>query len=132
MPVADKSDPPRHGRLIVVLGAGQLIVSFALLLWASTTPAPLPRWGGPIDGVIAFTLVGTLALLYQTAAKRVGLAELRASHRVATTLPAVIFILLWLSQHRLIWNVLLPGLAWRSFVLLSAIPLVMAVWRRPD
>ena len=62
------------------------------------------------------------------AANRVGPAELRVSYRVATTLPAVILVLFWIFRDRLTWNILLPGLAWRSFVVLSALPMALAVW----
>lgn len=51
---------------------------------------------------------------------------------MATTLPAVMLVLLWIFRDRLIWNILLPGLAWRSFVVLSALPLALVVWREPE
>jgi len=122
----------RHGRALVAIGAAQLVVSVALLLIASTTPQRLPRWGGPVDGAIAFTLVATLGVLYQATASRVRMAELRPSYHVATLLPAAVLVLLWLFRGRLIWNVLLPGLAWRIFVVLSAVPLAMAAVRRTE
>jgi hypothetical protein len=41
-------------------------------------------------------------------------------------------VLLWIFRDRLIWNVLLPGLAWRTFVVLSGLPMTLVVWRRRD
>jgi hypothetical protein len=66
------------------------------------------------------------------AADRVTPAVLHTSHRVAATLPAVVLVLLWVFRDRLVWNTVLPGLAWRSWVLLSALPLSVASWRQPD
>lgn len=119
-----------NGRALVVAGAAQLAVSLSLLLIASMPPEErLPRWGGPIDVALAFSIVATLIVLHRAAADRVGIGELRTGYRVAATLPAVMLVLLWLFRDSLIWNVLLPGLAWRSFVLLSALPMALAVWR---
>lgn len=123
----------RHGQVLVVAGVAQLLISVTLLLVASTAPADrLPRWGGPLDAAVAFSLVGTLVLLHRAAADRVVPADMRVSYRVATTLPAVMLVLLWIFRDRLIWNILLPGLAWRSFVVLSALPLALVVWREPE
>jgi hypothetical protein len=116
----------RRARTLVGVGAAQLAVSVALLLVASTTPARLPRWGGPLDGAVAFSLILTLVLLHRVAGGRVGPAALGASYRVATTLPAVVLVVLWVFRDRLIWKILLPGVAWRGFVLLSALPPCLA------
>jgi hypothetical protein len=115
--------------MLVVLGAVQLAVSVALLLVASTTPARLPKWGGPLDVGVAFSLVVTLALLERSGAGLIGPAVLRASHRIGATLSALVFLALWMFADRLVWNTLLPGLAWRSFVVLTALPPALAVWR---
>jgi hypothetical protein len=114
--------------MLVAAGAVQLAVSVTLLLVASTAPARLPKWGGPFDVGVAFSLVVTLALLERATASRVGLPVLRAGHRVVSTLPALVFLALWMFSDRLIWNTLLPGLAWRSFVVLTAIPAAVAAW----
>jgi hypothetical protein len=71
------------------------------------------------------SVVATLIALHRAAADRVGAAELRASYRVATTMAAIVLVLLWIFRDRVIWNVLLPGLAWRTFVVLSALPMAM-------
>jgi hypothetical protein len=125
-------DSQRRARILVVAAVVQLALSVVLLLVASTTTGRLPRCGGPVDVAVAFSLVLTLALLHRASADRVGAAALRASYRIATTLPAFVSVMLWVFRDRLIWNTLLPGLAWRSFVLLSALPLAFAAFERQD
>jgi hypothetical protein len=44
---------------IAVAGVAQLALSTALLLWASLAHGLMPPWAGPLDGMVAFTLVIT-------------------------------------------------------------------------
>lgn len=117
------------GRLLVSLGMLELTVSLALLLIASTGRERLPSWAGPVDGVIAFLVVATLALVHARSASRVEATTLRASQTAMTVIVPGAFVLLWLFRDRLDWNILMPGLAWRSFVVLSGLPLSLAAWR---
>ena len=131
--MSDNATAPRdRARWLVVLGTLELAVSVALLLIAATTPTRLPRWGGPVDVTVALSLVVTLALLRGATSSRVAVVELRNTQTLMTILPPAAFVGLWLAQNHLIWNTLLPGLAWRSFVVASVIPLALATLRSPS
>ena len=53
---------------------------------------------------------------------------LRAALLVDGTAPSVVLIAAWLVRERLDWNVLLPGLAWRWFIMAYAMPAAIALW----
>jgi hypothetical protein len=104
----------------------QLIVSLALLLIASTR-ADLPSWGGLLDAFIALALVGTSFLIWRAAGDRAGLRELRLGHTVAATVPALVLVAIWWYRESLDFNVLLPGLAWRTWLVLYTLPSALAL-----
>jgi hypothetical protein len=108
-------------------------VSVALLVWASTLAAAIPpgtiTWQGVVDVATAFTLVILGALLTMRANELVGRTALRTAHGVATVLVPLVLVAMWLYAAKLQWNVLLVGLAWRMWLLLYALPAVIAVWR---
>jgi hypothetical protein len=101
-------------------------VSVALLLFASTR-ADLPSWGGPLDVVIAFTLVATGFLIWRRAGDRAGFREFRAGHAAAAIVPALLLVAIWWYRESLDFNVLLPGLAWRTWLVLYTIPSALAL-----
>jgi hypothetical protein len=114
---------------LVLVGLLMLLVSTSLLLYASVHPGALPRWGGVVDVAVAFLLVGWLAALhvkYGHAISRTGLVQ---SSQVIAFLFPLVFVGLWLAADRLTWNILLPGLAWRSFVVVQSLPAAIAAWR---
>ena len=104
----------------------QLVVSVALLLFASTR-ADLPAWGGLLDAAIAFTLIATAFLIWRRAGDRVGLRDLRLSHGVAATVPALVLVTIWWYRDSLDFNILLPGLAWRTWLVLYTLPSVLTL-----
>ena len=106
-------------------------MSCALLLFASTR-SDLPSWGGPLDGIIAFTLVATGFLVWRRAGDRSTLAEFRAGHAVAAIVPALLLAAIWWYRESLDFNVLLPGLAWRTWLVLYTVPFALTLLlRRP-
>ena len=107
----------------------QLVVSVTLLFIASTR-TDLPSWGGPLDAVIAFTLVATAFLIWRRAGDRAGLGEFRIGHGVAAIVPALVLAAIWWYRDALDFNVLLPGLAWRTWLVLFTLPSALALLRR--
>jgi amino acid transporter len=110
----------------VAVAIVQLVVSLGLLLIASTR-ADLPPWGGPLDGIIAFTLVGTGLLIWRRAGDRAGLREFRIGHGVAAVLPALVLAAIWWYRDSLDFNILLPGLAWRTWLVLYSLPFALTL-----
>jgi hypothetical protein len=123
----------RRWRVVVLVEAGLLVVSMTLLLSASTAAVPLEpgqlRWQGVIDVATAFAVAVAAIVVTVKAAALVDDEARRLSYGIATVLPALLLVSMWLFQDRLRWNVLLPGLAWRTYVLLFSLPAALAVWR---
>jgi len=107
----------------------QLVVSSALLLRASTR-TDLPAWGGPLDVIVAFTLVATGLLIWRRAGDRTGLPELRIGHGVAAIVPALVLAAIWWYRDAVDLNVLLPGLAWRTWLVLYTLPFALTLLSR--
>jgi hypothetical protein len=114
--------------ILVGLALVQLATSLALLLYASTR-TDLPSWGGPLDVVIAFTLVATAFLIWRRAGTRTTPSDLRLGHRVAAGVPALLLAALWWYRDALDFNVLLPGLAWRTWLVLYTLPFALTSLR---
>ena len=106
----------------------ELVASCALLLIASTR-SELPSWGGPVDGVLAFVVVGTALWIWVKAPKTRDAGALAAGHAAAATVPALEIAAVWWFREQLDLNVLLPGLAWRTFIVLYTLPAAIDLWR---
>ena len=118
-------------RLLVVAGVLEVVVSVTLLLIASTARSSLPAWGGPVDVALAFALVGTGAWIWVVAPKVRDVAALSVGHAAAATVPALEIAAIWFLRDQLDLNVLLPGLAWRTFIVLYSVPAAIDAWRAP-
>ena len=117
-------------RLLVSAFVLEVVVSLALLLTASTR-SDLPVWGGPVDGVLAFAVVGTAAWIWMVAPKVRHPRSLAIGHAAAATIPALEIAAVWWFRDALDLNILLPGLAWRTFIVLYTLPSAIDAWRRP-
>lgn len=67
------------------------------LLLVASTRSDLPAWGGPLDVVVAFTLIATAFLIWRRAGDRAGVREFRIGHGVAAIVPAL--ALAWLVLY---------------------------------
>jgi hypothetical protein len=116
-------------RLLVAIGALEVILSVALLLVASTARSSLPEWGGLVDVAIALGLVATAACIWTLAPKTRDALALTVGHAAAATIPALVIAAVWYFRNDLDLNVLLPGIAWRTFIVLYSVPAAVSVWR---
>jgi len=119
----------RAGSLILG-GFILFVVSCWLLVIASTNPDHLPSWAGPVDVVIAFTLFLVLLQLHRFAKAPATLLQLRRSHVIASAVGPFVILAMWVFREHLIWNTLLPGVAWRLYFIVAATPLSLAVWQQ--
>jgi amino acid transporter len=85
-----------------------------------------------VDVVIAFSLIATSFLIWRRAAGREGLRALRMAHGIAAIVPALVLVALWLYRDSLDFNVLLPGLAWRTWIVLYTLPAAITVVSRGE
>jgi hypothetical protein len=102
-------------------------ISTAILLTASTAKDPVPAWGGYLD----VGIVGLIAIAGFTIHQRNknGIPRYDISHPAATYLFPLIFVGMWIYRNSLDFNILLPGLAWRTYFFLSILPHAINLWK---
>ena len=119
---------------LVALAAAQLAASFGLVFWASLSTGLVPLWARILDVGLAFGIVITAGVLHTRAQRLPEVHQVRAPRAallVSSTTPSVVLIVAWLLRGRLDWNILLPGLAWRLFIMSYAMPAALVLRRRP-
>jgi hypothetical protein len=107
----------------------QLTASTSLLMWAALTHGAVPRWAGVVDVALAFALV-CAALTLRIRTEQARARTMLRSYGAAATLPSALIIVVWWFRDRLDLNILLPGLAWRLFVLFDLMPALLASLNR--
>lgn len=93
--------------------------STVILLIASTAKGPVPAWGGYLDVGIVILIALTGITIHQ---RNKSTARYDISHQVAIYLFPLILVGMWLYRASLDFNILLPGLAWRTYFFLSILP----------
>lgn len=122
----------RRGRTIVILGTVLFVVSLAFPVVASlVSTESLPSWVGLTD--VALAIVFVLAAFWAEAITKgkVGDEVIRRSYgiyRALAVLPLVLLVIFFLVGDGIKWNVLLPGLAWRSWIGLYILPIALSIW----
>jgi hypothetical protein len=102
------------------------VISTTILLVASTAKSPIPAWGGYLDVGILVLIVFTGFMIHQRdkAAPRYDI-----SHQVASYLFPLILVGMWMYRASLDFNILLPGVAWRTYLFLSTLPHALNLWK---
>ena len=126
-----EADPSPQRRLALA-GATLFGISTAFPIVASVSMRDdPPLWVGVLDVVLAFAVVLTGALIVARSRRTMERAVLEASCRVyragANTL-LVLLVAFFVAGHRIDWNVLLPGLAWRGWLFAYVLPAAIAAW----
>ena len=102
------------------------IISTALLLIASTAKTLLPAWGGYLGVGIVVLLAFIGITIHQRNKIR---PRYDISHQVAVYLFPLVLVSIWLYRDSLDFNILLPGLAWRTYFFLSILPHGLNLWK---
>lgn len=101
-------------------------VSTAILLIASTSKTPVPAWGGYLDvGIVV--LIALIGFVIHQRDKSTPPYEI--SHQVTIYLFPLILVGMWIYRKELDFNVLLPGVAWRTYFFLSILPHALSLWK---
>jgi hypothetical protein len=124
-------------RLAILVAVVLYCLSTSLLLIASTAPQRIEAGQvtplGIVDVVTAFVVVIFGMVIYGKGMKLVTLPTWQTSYLVATVLPALILVGIWLFLGKIYWlDVLLPGLAWRVYILLQTLPAAVAIWNQQE
>lgn len=101
-------------------------VSTAILLLASIARTPVPAWGGYLDVFIVLLIAFTGITIHQ---RNKSGPRYDISHQVAIYLFPLTLVGMWLYRNSLDFNILLPGLAWRTYFFLSILPDGLALWK---
>ena len=127
--VTRSADHQRWGRVVVLLAIAQMAVSTLLLLAAATSRWDQPpRWGQLLDVGLAFSVVVTGIAIDRAGRNSVSSHLWRQSYHVATYLPVLVLLALWIGQHAFDFN-FLTGVAWRVWLILYVLPTALALWR---
>lgn len=123
----------RRGRALVVLGGGLFVASTAFPVVAALLPQDAPAWMGVFDVALAAGLV--LAALAADAAIRGQISppiiqQSYRLYRLAATLPLALLVVFFLVGNIIKWHILLPGLAWRAWLLFYILPVALTIWAR--
>ena len=102
------------------------VISTMILLIASTAKTRLPAWGGYLDvGIVVLIAVAGFTIHVRTK----NAPRYDVSHQVALYLFPLLILGMWLYRDSLDFNILLPGVAWRSYFLLSILPHGLNLWK---
>ena len=101
-------------------------ISTVLVLIASTAKTPLPAWGGYLDvGIVV--LLAFIGIAIRQRDTSMPLYDI--SHQIAVYLFPLVLVGMWLYRDSIDFNILLPGLAWRTYFFLSILPHGLNLWK---
>ena len=108
------------------------VVSTAFPVTATLMPATaVSRTMGLLDVGVALVLVATG--VYVVSAKTPTTPEndwrAIACYKVIGTVPLVLLMVFFIAGSRVRWEILLPGLAWRAWLLMYSLPAMLAMAR---
>ena len=104
-------------------------ISTAILLIASaasTAKTPIPAWGGYLDVGIVLLIAFTGFVIYQ---RNQGVPLYDVSYQFAIHLFPLILVGMWIFRDSFDFNILLPGVAWRTYFFLSIMPHAIHLWK---
>ena len=102
------------------------VLSTIILLIASTAKVPVPAWGGYLDVAIVILIAFTGLTIHQ---RSKSVSRYGTSYQIAMYLFPLIVVGMWLFRDSLDFNILLPGVAWRTYFFLSILPHALGLWK---
>jgi len=116
-------------RTLLFTGIFLFFISSAILVLASLHKLPFLSVTGPIDFIIAFLIFAISIRMHMKFASLIKTGEIIMPYKVfmkcfqsLSIAAGVIIALIWLLRNQLDMNIFLPGLAWRTFILIYTIP----------
>src|SRR2546426_7769831 len=107
-------------RLWIVTALVLVFGSMCLLVAASICRCSLPRWVGGADVSMAFAIVAVAGVLWTKGHRLVEASAFRLAHDVATAVVPAACLVVWIGRDSVDWNIFLPGVAWRSSIVLHS------------
>jgi hypothetical protein len=122
----------RSDRQLVVGAAALFAVSTMFPIVAAVAqPDPSPLWAGMADVALAILTCASGFTIATRAGERFDDRVVRSAFRIyrvgATALLLLIAVFLVVGD-RIGWHILLPGLAWRAWLLAWVLPAALSLW----
>ena len=124
-----------RARTLILAGGGLLAVSTAFPVVAGLMRTPASGWLGTADVVVAALLVCQAFLIaaWGSAKADPGVSDMSLRVlRSGANLFLVLVVVYFLAGHRVKWDILLPGLAWRAWLFVWVLPGALALWHRSE
>ncbi|HEX8240450.1 MAG TPA: hypothetical protein VF574_11990 [Allosphingosinicella sp.] len=121
-----------HSDIVFAATGWIFLLSSALMLAASVSGGLLPMPVRLLDVILVPLVLGSVLLLERATpleAKRAAASEAYHWLSVLAALPLALFVLFLVAPSVVHWEILLPGLAWRSWLLAQGMPAVLAYCR---
>lgn len=113
-------------RFLLFMACVAYLVSTYLVLYASASDVPVPRWVGYLDvGVVLLIVFLSFTIFW----KGKDNPRFLPAYLAALNIVPLIFLGMWVYRDSLDFNILLPGLAWRTFLFLHTLPYALNVWK---
>jgi uncharacterized membrane protein YtjA (UPF0391 family) len=132
-PDASNANRGDRGRRIVLAGGVLFSLSTLFPITASLLrEEQVGRVMGISDVAVAAAVFGFAFVLWKrnAALARPGIVAASAGlQRAAWNLPLLLLVVFLVAGDRVRWNVLLPGLAWRAWLLANVAPWAVAEWK---
>ena len=113
-------------RFYVTAFGALLILSTSILLIASTAKTPVPAWGGYLDVGIVLLIAFAGFTIYR---RNKTVPRYETSYQIGMHLFPFTLAGMWNYRNALDFNILLPGVAWRTYFLLSLLPHALSLWK---
>lgn len=121
-----------HRPSLVILGTATLALSTAFPIVASLLSGErVPRGAGVVDVALAVAVLSLALGIDLRSRGRVHDEAVKAAFRFYQTLavfPLALLAIFFLGGAAIRWEILLPGLAWRTWVLMHVFPGACALW----
>ncbi|MEW6085113.1 MAG: hypothetical protein AB1607_11010 [Chloroflexota bacterium] len=113
-------------RSLLFVACACYAVSTYLVLYASTADVPIPKWGGYLDVGLVFVIV---YLSFRIFEKGKSNPRFQTAHRAALNIMPLMLLGIWIYRNSLDLNILLPGLAWRTYLFFHILPYALNLWK---
>jgi hypothetical protein len=123
----------QSSRPIIVVSAGLFVVSGLFPTAASLLEADrVPMWLGVCDVVVAAALVVLGMVIVSRKPSEFAAPVVATSFRAYRGLASsflILLVLFFVAGDNIRWSILLPGLAWRGWLLTIALPSWLSAWQ---